>query len=141
MKRNSKNSAGFAIIETMISLAIIAVMIVSFQTLMNQAIKVSRANQIKFQGDLYLREAIEIAKVFEQSGKWDILSCTSKCYFDINGNSWDIKDGEQSLDGVYTRSFSIESINTYTKKFTAVISWNDKPELLTLEIYVYQGIY
>ena len=125
----------------MISLAIIAVMIVSFQTLMNQAIKVSRANQIKFQGDLYLRETIEIAKVFEQSGKWDILSCTSKCYFDTNGSSWDIKDGEQPLDGIYTRSFSIESVNTYTKKFTAVISWNDKPEPLTLETYVYNGIY
>lgn len=146
MKRNPKNGAGFAMIEVMVSLTIVAIMIITFQTLMAQAIKINRANQTEFQANLYLREEVEIAKVLEQSGGWDKLdtACTSvsKCHFVEVGNSWDKSLNEETTD-IYTRGFYVESINADTKKITALISWNNtmNDRTLTLETYVYQDIY
>ena len=145
----TEESRGFAIVEVLVSLAIVAVIIITFESLIIRSAKISRANQSEFQANLYLREAIEIAKALEQSGNFDKLdiTCTSsaQCHFTDDGNSWLSVPGTESLDGIYTRSFYIETsaMDTAVKKITATISWNNgmHDRTLTLESYVYQGIF
>ena len=147
--KKSKNNAGFAIIEVLISMGIIAVLVIGFQSLIVRTVKTSRANQAEFQANLYLRAAIETAKALEQSPDgWDKFSaatCTTdnKCGFTENGTGWDINSGTELLDNLYTRSFIIETIESDIKKFTATIEWFNgiSNRSLNLETYVYQGIF
>ena len=136
-------------IEVMISLGIVAIMIVAFQSLIVHTVKVARANQSEFRANLYLREVIEITKALEQSvGGWtklESISCSSsaKCRFVEQGTTWNIESGEDLLDSLYTRGLYIESLNGHSKKVTAIVSWfnGTSNRSLTLETYVYQGIY
>lgn len=143
----NKNNGGFAIVEVLVSLAIIAVIIVTFESLIISSAKISRANQSEFQANLYLRETVEITKALELSGNWSLLnmSCTnsSQCHFTENGNSWISSIGNEILDGIYTRSFYIEAPSADAKKIIVTIIWNNgmRDRTLTLESYAYSGIY
>ena len=149
-----EGNRGFAIVEVLVSLAIIAIIIVTFEALIVRSAKISRANQSEFQANLYLRETIEIAKALEQSitdsAQWDTVfplnTCdgSSKCSFVDNVNSWSVQSSaEPKLDGVYNRNFDIiqpDPLNADIKKITATISWNNgmRDRTLTLETYVYR---
>lgn len=158
-----KRQQGFGLIETLISLAVASMIVISFTSLFVYNLKVSNSNIKKIQANMYLQEAIEAFKDLEQSD-WDAIanaSClqASPCYPDIQSNQWTIISGEEALDGGrYTRSVTIKEvhrdqstfpnnivqsgghIDPNTKKITAQISWQNgfhQTETMELETYVY----
>jgi len=159
-----KKQKGFAIVETLISIAIIGILLIGFQILISQAIKVNRVNRTELKASLYLQETIEIAKDLELSD-WDTLtgsSCISSsvCHPIDGGGSWALSNGQEFLDsGKYSRDIYIEDVcrdssdfpnniidcpglfnDPNTKKVVATVQWNDsyRPRSLSLETYVYK---
>ncbi len=152
MSSTIKNNRGFAIIEALFGITIIAIILIAFQGLISYSIRVSRANQTELQANLYLIESVEISKALEKSitnlSQWDavfplgVCNETSKCMFVENGDSWEIAAGEEAeLDGLYSRDIDIFSVNDYTKRVVATVEWNNglRNRKLTLENYVYQN--
>ena len=160
----AKKNKGFAMVEVIISLAIASVLVVAFQVLIVQAIKMATFSKNSFLATMYLREAIEVAKDLEQSD-WAVFPATCppsapQVYHPVDqGGSWGLAGGEESLEGgIYTRTIVVEPVfrsqlsfpNTIvfsggvcdddTKKVTATINWNDgtTPHTLNLETYVYK---
>ena len=68
MKASSHNK-GFGLVEVIVSLAIAAVLTVSFLTLVVYAEKVSRKNLDTLRGNMYLSEYAEIVKDLETNAK------------------------------------------------------------------------
>lgn len=147
---------GFAIIEVLVSIVIIAILLITFEVLISHAIKVNRVNRYELKASLYLQEAIEVAKDLERSD-WEALTCLTNCYPNVNSGVWELLAGQESLEsGAYTRFLSIEDVcrngddeivegpcadpDPDTKKIVANINWNDsfRDRNLTLETYVYQ---
>ncbi len=159
---NKKNN-GFAMVEAIISVAVIILFVFAFENLIVKASAMNHINQYKFQASLYLKELIEIAVDLEQSD-WDALiksDCASPniCHPIIISNKWDLIAGEEFLENnVYRRDISVFSVcrdqlvspsniincpsgvpDPDTKKVVATIFWNDgyDDNTLTLESYVY----
>ncbi len=159
-----KKQEGFAIVETLISIAIIGILLIGFEILISQAIKVNRVNRTELKASLYLQETIEIAKDLELSD-WDLLvgsSCTSSnvCHPIDGGGAWSLANGLEYLDsGDYVRDIYIEDVcrdgsdfpnniidcpglfnDPNTKKVVATVQWNDsyRPRSLSLETYIYK---
>jgi type II secretory pathway pseudopilin PulG len=162
--QSTKKEEGFAIVETLISIAIIALLLIGFEVLISQAIKMNRVNRTELKASLYLQEAIEIAKDLELSD-WDTLtgsSCTSSdvCYPVDSGGAWTLSNGLESLDsGSYVRELYVEDVcrddsgfpnnivdcpgsfnDPNTKKVVATVQWDDsfRSRNLSLEAYVYK---
>lgn len=152
----SKKGEGFALIEALVSIAIIAILLIAFEVLISHAIKVNRINRYELKASLYLQEAIEAVKDLERSN-WEALTCVNYCYPNINGGDWELLAGQELLEsGAYTRFLSVEDVcrnedneivdelcsdpDLNTKKVVANINWNDsfRDRNLTLETYVYQ---
>lgn len=156
MKNLDKNSNNaFAIVEVLVSIAVITIMILTFEVLIAQAIKISRLNRLELRATFYLREAIEVAKDLEKSNWSELsLSCTESnpCHPDGSSGSWQLVSGEGNPDpeSFYTRSLFIQGVcrdandkingtgcvGSDTKKVTATVTWLE--EELNLETYVYK---
>ena len=158
MKKN-----GFAILEIVVSIAVSAMLLVSFMTLAIQTKKVGRTYTSELQAQLYLAEIIESAKDLEKSNWNEIAdgSCGSPaiCRPEISAGLWIFETGSEALDnGTFTRSLSVFEVqrNTLTfpneivesggvvdpdtKKIIGAIYWNDgyNDRVLNLETYVYK---
>lgn len=153
---------GFAMVEAMISLVVVALIIVTFQSLITQSIKINKVNELELKANLYLREAIEITKDLEVSD-WNQLiqpACDSACHPEIISNDWVLSAGEENnIDGTYTRNIRVRPVNRdqlafpnqivesggvndpNTKKVIVSIAWDNTlgPRNLTLETYVYNN--
>jgi len=127
---------GFSLIEVIVSVAIVAILCISFTALTLQALKVSRINANELKARMYVQELMEVAIDLEQSGDegWTKLSEYTVCHPFIDGGKWQLSVGPETID-IYTRSLLVESIDPNKKKVTASISWPDKS--LTIESYVY----
>ena len=143
----NKNEKGFGIVEAILGVALSAILLTIFVSLLLQSVKVSYANTNELKAKMYLQELVEAAKDLEQSD-WDEInnsSCASPpfCYFVIGpGNTWEINSGSELLENeLFERSIEIESIPSedYKKKVTAMIYWNDgyQERNLELETYLY----
>jgi type II secretory pathway pseudopilin PulG len=158
-----KNGEGFAMVEALVSIALIAILLITFEVLIAHAIKINRINRYELKASLYLREVIEIAKDLEQSD-WDTLISSTclvpnACHPLAIGGAWALVGGQEVLDSnTYTRTISIEPVcrddsgfpnnivpcpglfdDPDTKKVIATIEWDDgfTNRDLTLETYVY----
>ena len=155
---NSKNK-GFGLIGAMVGILISAVLLTAFMNLLNQAMKISRANASELKAKMYLQEMIEVAKDMEQSATSTIFyntgnpsPCTN-CHPIVNGTAWAFDNDPEIIEG-FTRSMTISpvlrdisgnlvlSIGTDdpgTKMATATISWYDgfKNRSAALETYLY----
>lgn len=152
------HNKGFSIIETIISMSIASILLVVFTGLTISAVDMGRTNASQFRASMYLRELNEIAKDLEQSN-WDLLasatsSCAapSICHPEVSGNAWTVSAGSETLDGVYTRSLTVEPVyrdqltfpnsivpigifDPDTKKVIGTITWDGNS--MTLETYIY----
>lgn len=163
--KTMNKKTGFALVEVLISIGIIAVLIAAFNTFIVKAAKLTQINQNEFQANLYLKEVIEIVEDLEQSDWEELsLSCTESnpCHPASEGSVWKLYSYEQTLNGKYKRGVYIESVcrddsdfpnnivpcpgsfNDFnTKKVVATITWNNgsTPRTLVLETYVYNNPY
>jgi hypothetical protein len=159
----NNNSKGFAVVEALISLTIALVLLVAFQSLIIQIVKVDDVSEDSFLATMFLREVIEISKDLEQT---DFSSFPSTCppssgsfyHPVINGDNWQLVSGQETLlAGKYTRYFTVEPVfrdqidfpneivssggvcDENTKKIIATINWNtgSVARTMTLETYVY----
>ena len=157
------NFKGFAIVEALISLSIALILLVSFQSLIIQIVKVDNVSEDSFLATMFLREVIEVSKDLEQS---DFSSFPATCPSSagsvyhpvINGENWQLDSGPEALlGGKYTRYFSVEPVfrdqldfpneivltggvcDENTKKIIATINWNtgSVARTMSLETYVY----
>ena len=157
------NSKGFAIVEALVSLTIGLVLLLAFQSLIIQIVKVDDVSEDSFLATMFLREVIEASKDLEQS---DFSSFPSTCppsggsfyHPVINGESWQLAAGQETLlASKYTRYFTVEPVfrdqldfpneivltggvcDENTKKIIATIEWNtgSVSRTMTLETYVY----
>jgi len=163
VRRKNLGDNGFAIVEVIISVAIAATIVLAFQTIIVQIIKINLANQSQLKATLYLREAIEIAKDLEQSN-WSQLISSSNLYPVADGANWMLEVGPgPKLENRYSRYLTIEPAFRYddpalqgkicgfgtpssgcttdnekTKRVTATIQWNDgfTNRIMTLETLV-----
>lgn len=150
-----RREKGFAMIEVLVSMVIASALIITFQSLILQIIRVNHANQNDIKANLYLREVAEIVKDLEQSENgWNNYLASSLCADEIigchpvaAGNSWTLEQGSEPLENnKYTRSLFIEPVfrnqdgfpneivpegfpdavlDDNTKKITITINWND----------------
>ncbi|OHA52882.1 MAG: hypothetical protein A3A97_04255 [Candidatus Terrybacteria bacterium RIFCSPLOWO2_01_FULL_40_23] len=126
-KSPRKNNEGFALIEVILSAALLATFGVAFQTLSIQSAKLSRLNQDKLKATMYLRELIEITKDLEQTN-WTStglgnLNCVSpkSCHpvinLTTNPYTWELVEDDPGNpvfpngDAAYTQSITIEPVN------------------------------
>jgi len=138
---------GFLIIETMVSLAIVAILLISFDLLINQSIKTSRVNEEEFRANLYLREGIEIAKDLELTNWNELVNCSNPCYPSESFNRWKLNLGKEDLySDFYHRKIYISDVpnsgdfpaNVKRKKVRVEICWQENCSIPKyLETYVY----
>jgi prepilin-type N-terminal cleavage/methylation domain-containing protein len=129
---------GFSLIEVMVSVAIVAILCVSFTTLTLQALKVARINASELKARMYLQEEMEAVIDLEQSDWSKLSDCSTTCHAEISGNKWVLSGGPDSSIEGYTRYLTIGDIGDGTdkKEVTAVINWSDNKEL-QIKSYVY----
>ena len=158
------SKSGFSIIEAVVGVAISAVILVTFLTLIVASRQISRSNAEELKAALYLREAVEIARDLEVSdwAEFENVSCISPlvCHPAPSGGVWTYISGAEMLQGIYTRIISVSPVyrdkpaNEYpneivdtpgvldpdTKKITAAISWTSQwgAKNRQLETYVYK---
>jgi prepilin-type N-terminal cleavage/methylation domain-containing protein len=125
---------GFSLIEVIVSVAIVAILCVSFTALTLQALRVARINALELKARMYLQEEMEAAIDLEHSN-WSGLSCSGQCHPEIQDGKWIISAGQETKEGLYTRYLTITDDGANKKKVEAAISWLDKN--LTIESYVY----
>ncbi|OGZ17591.1 MAG: hypothetical protein A2V72_02320 [Candidatus Nealsonbacteria bacterium RBG_13_37_56] len=155
-----KKNRGFGLVEIIISVGLVATFILTFSTLIMQAMKTSRTNNSELKAMIYLQELIEIGEDLEQSN-WQALNdsnCQSPnlCHAEIQENKWILLPEKEIIDN-YSRSLSVENVyrnqvsfpneitetegvlDPNTKKVIAKISWNNgfEPRELILETYLY----
>lgn len=128
-------------LEAIISIAIAGVVLLAFAELNIQSARISRVNMSEIRATLYLRELIEVTKDLEQSD-WNGLnmSCTAiaVCHPEISSNKWTLMSNVQPLEsGVYTRWIYLESVDSITKKATAVITWHNGLTQRKMELQTY----
>lgn len=156
-----KKNRGFGLVEIIISVGLVATFILTFSTLIMQAMKTSRANNSELKAMIYLQELIEIGEDLEQSN-WQALNdsnCQSPnlCHAGIQENKWILLPENEIIENNYSRSLSVENVyrnrlsfpneitetggilDPNTKKVIAKISWNNgfEPRELILETYLY----
>ncbi|MDX1608260.1 MAG: prepilin-type N-terminal cleavage/methylation domain-containing protein [Candidatus Spechtbacterales bacterium] len=157
---------GFGLIEIITSVALAAVILVTFLSLLFFTAEISRTTSAKLRASLYLREMVEIAKALEAEDWNELTSASCPCYPYESGGEWILEDDAglvpQELEGgAYTRSFNVEDVyrddvdsfpnnivdasesgaelDPNTKKIVATITWNrgTEPYTRTIETYVY----
>ncbi len=158
----TKSRNGFLLIETVLGVAIALVFTVAFLASITASQKMSRKNTVDFVAALYLHEAVEAARDLEISdwSEFENPSCAAPaiCRLGIASGAWTLAPGEETIDGMFTRSLSISAVerdtldfpNTIvetggvtdpnTKRVNARISWTDNTgaRVKTLETYVYR---
>ncbi|MDP3963059.1 MAG: hypothetical protein Q8Q39_01035 [bacterium] len=150
---------GFALVEVLVGLGMASILMIGFAVLILQAGKVSRANAMELKATLYLREVVEVLKDMEQTN-WigvAIAPCLSPftCHPEPAGGVWSLTTGDETLDGTYTRSFSLDPVyrdattndivtapgllDPDTLKASAQITWNNRftDRTMTVETYLY----
>ena len=161
-----KKEQGFSLIEMITSVALAAILLITFLSMIYYTTRINRVNSAKLRANLYLRETVEIAKALELSNSgWselDTATCATECYPEVSssamGDVWILMPGSEDLDnGAYTRSLSVQTvqrdqltfpnnivetdgvIDLNTKKITATVTWNGgtEPYVKTVETYVY----
>ncbi|MBI4114400.1 MAG: hypothetical protein HY445_00990 [Candidatus Niyogibacteria bacterium] len=154
-----KSGAGFSMIEVTVSVLVGSVLLVTFLTLVTHSAKIERANKETYQAELYLREMIEVAKDLEGSNWTELTSCQDiQCHPEISGTTWTLISDDQTINGIFTRSMTIEAVqrdnggtfpnnivetggndDPNTKKIVGTISWETVagPRTRSLEAYVY----
>jgi len=162
-KNQNETSAGFAIIEVMVSITLVSVFLVTFQTMLAQTKKIERDSRNRFNATLYANTMLEATKDLEQSNWNELGNCIAPCHpgIDLVGSKWVWKmhTGEEKLDNnAFTRSLTIEPVyrdhlafpnsivasggvlDPNTKKATANISWNAASggANITLTEYLYR---
>lgn len=103
---------GFSIIEAIVGVAIAAVLLVTFLTLIIASRRIMRSNSEELKAALYLREAVEVARDLETSdwdpiaGTWtEFASCMTPaiCHPQVSGSIWTLASDSEALDEKYTR--------------------------------------
>ena len=160
---DARSQKGFALVEIIVSMAVSAMLLVSFIGLAIQTKKTSRTYTSELQARMYLAEMIEVAKDLEESDWIEIVSGTcdspALCHPEISWGAWILVANTEILDnGTFTRSLTIKEVRrdtlTFpnviveiggvvdpdTKKVAATVSWNDgyQDRTLDLETYVYK---
>ena len=152
---SKKQKNGFALVEILVSIAIVAMLGLTLQTLIVRSVRISRINKEQLQATLYLREMAEAARDLEQSD-WASLTnplCNTPevCHFEISGGAWVLTAGSETA-GKFTRSFSVHPVyrdqtdfpniitemgmeDIDTKKVVATVSWDSRT--MTLETFAH----
>ena len=156
--------SGFSIIEAVVGVAISAVILVTFLTLVVASRQISRSNAEELKAALYLREAVEVARDLEVSdwAELENIVCVSPlpCHPESSGGVWTFTSGAETLEGIYARTISVSPVyrdkpaddypneivetpgilDPDTKKITAAISWTGQwgGKQRQLETYVYK---
>lgn len=137
-------------IDLIVGLAIVSMILISFNAWVEWIARTSLKNQNKLQAELFLREGIEIAKDLEKSN-WSLLE---ECFYPITCGfspndslkSWEKNaesKNEETLNNVlYARILSTEKITNNNIRVMATVSWSnhDQDYNLYLETYVYKGL-
>ena len=152
------NNKGFGIIEALVGITVGGLLLATFSDLIYQTIKINRANSNQIKATMYLQELVEVAKDLEQTdGGWQVLINVSSPSSPLpNGFNWDLTPGEETLEGNFVRSLTVEEVcrdstshaiktcdfsdthSTNTKKITAKITWDNGTNASQLETYVYK---
>jgi len=127
---HNKNKFGFAMVEVLISLAVVSVLALAFQTLVIQMIKINKVSQDTFVARMYLKEAIEAARDLEQTASsWEVFQKPCSILSDPCNNpvvpsdfylttgeyepgklGWIIVSDDQFNTGKYTRTIKFEAV-------------------------------
>lgn len=128
---------GNILIEALIALVLITIILVSFTSVLTQSKESSLKSVASLKALFLLEETVEsVNDIWQHS--WDSLT-EGEWYPQVNVNSWVLASGAETVDGIFNRSLTIESVSRdgngnivtsgtldpLTYKITANISWQD----------------
>jgi len=129
-----QNSAGFTLIETLVSIFVLTLAFTGPLSLASYTIRSSSVSQNQFSAFFLAQEAIEYIKNRRDNntliGAADWLEGLGPCR-GVNGCvKYDSANGlynqTTGTDTVFTREVKISDIETYEAKITATISWQER---------------
>ncbi len=140
-KFSIKKNKGFSLVEVLIACSIISISIFTIMSGASRGIQLSGLALRQVQAGFLLEEGAEAVKTIRDSGWSNITNVTNNYLsFNTNTNLWSLTQTPNTIDSIFTRVVSIESVNrdsssrdilesgTYadsgTKKVTIIVSWN-----------------
>lgn len=142
-KNQTTNSSGFGLIEILVAVAIIGLSLAALTGLGNLALKISLQTKKNVVATNLASEALEAAKAAKQES-WDNLNglTIGSPYHPIKTGSplkWAFASGEENING-FSRQITLADVyrdgnddiidsggtlDSNTKKITAVVAWSD----------------
>lgn len=104
---------GFALVEIVIGVAILASSILAFSLFYQKSLRVSQRTTTVIQSNFLLEEGVEAVKLMRDAG-WQVyiesIATSTPYYFDFSGGVWSATTTNTYIDDQFERSFLLEDV-------------------------------
>ncbi len=116
-----KNSAGFSLIEVILSIALFSLVVAAFTGAIIYAQQTAVIAGKQERASLILEEGLEVARNIRDSGFNNLQD--GQHGLAINNGSWSLS-GSSDITDIFNRSVNIVSTSTSTKDVTVTVTWD-----------------
>ena len=128
-----KSRKGQSIIEAAVAIAIASLIITALVGLGIGALRSAAVSKNRSMATSYAQEAMEAIRSIRDRGFSGLATCCgdsctpcSPCELYQVGSQWECRsDSGETLDSIFTRSFSIYKESTGQLKITVIVGWTD----------------
>jgi len=137
--KKNKNNKGFSLLELILAVAIFSLGSYAMATLLIDVNINTRYNTEKTEALFYAKEGLSATQSIRDKG-WADFTTTEGSGLVVDSGGWILNgDASDLIDNKYTRTVSIEEVDTWLKKITSTISWPLTPtrtSSITLTTYL-----